>query len=60
MAIWQVSEQIQSGYGLIENVLRLSVEADSDVEAIEILENYGFDVIGINNVFNNIVVAERK
>ena len=60
MAIWQVSEQIPSGYGMIENVLRLSVEADSGAEAIEILENYGFDVIGINSVFNNIVVAERK
>lgn len=60
MAIWQVSEQIPSGYGLIKNVLRLSIEADSDVEAIEILENYGFDVVGINSVFNNIVVAERK
>lgn len=58
--VWQVSEYIPSKYGMIENVLRLTVEADNSTEAVEILNKYGFDVVGINEVFNNIIVGERK
>ena len=58
--IWQVSEYIPSKYGMIENVLRLTVEADNSTEAVEVLNKYGLDVVGINEAFNNIIVGERK
>lgn len=58
--VWQVGEYIPSKYGMIENVLRLTVEADNSTEAVEVLNKYGFDVVGINEVFNNIIVGERK
>lgn len=58
--IWQVSEYTPSRYGMIENVLRLTVEAEDSAEAVEVLNKYGFDVVGINEAFNNIIVGERK
>ena len=58
--VWQVSECIPSKYGMIENVLRLTVEADNSTEAVGVLNKYGFDVVGINETFNNIIVGERK
>ena len=60
MAIWQVSEQIPSGYGLVENVLMVTIEADTSDEAIEVLNSHGLDVVGISEASFNIVVGERK
>lgn len=60
MAIWQVSEHISSGYGQSENALNITIEADTSADVIEFLSQYGVDVIGINEVFFNIIVAKRK
>lgn len=60
MAIWQVSEQMPSKYGLVENVLMVTIEADTSDEAIEVLNSHGLDVVGISEVSFNIIVGERK
>lgn len=45
---------------ICEEVLRLSIECDNAKEATEILENYGYSVIDIDDEFEKIRVWAKE
>ena len=55
MKYWHITKVHSSS--IIEEVLRLTIETETAEEAREILENYGFNVIEINDDFERIKVS---
>lgn len=54
MYCWQVNRRHRKY--LVEEVLRIRLETETVEEAVEILENYGYEIAEVDEEFEKIVV----
>lgn len=55
---WQVNE-IHFG-SICEEILGINIEADTKEEAIEIIEQYGYTVVGVNDILPTLKVVREE